>query len=76
MRQGPVTISAAGMMATAAFFAPLMWISPNKGRPPSTIYLIKGLHLFFIYERVTVFIVPREKQFIPEKPVISGHSPR
>ena len=34
MRQTPSTSRAAGMMATAAFFAPLMVTSPISGRPP------------------------------------------
>ena len=45
MRQTPSTIKAAGMMATAAFFAPLISTSPNKGFPPCTIYFVKMLTL-------------------------------
>ena len=33
--QGPLTSRVAGMMATAAFFAPLMVTVPTRGRPPS-----------------------------------------
>ena len=34
IRHTPFTIMAAGMMATAAFFAPLTGTSPNSGFPP------------------------------------------
>ena len=45
MRQTPSTSSAAGMMATAAFFAPLISTSPNRGVPPCMIYFVKILTL-------------------------------
>ena len=41
IRQTPSTSSAAGMMATAAFLAPLISTSPNRGWPPCTIYFVK-----------------------------------
>ena len=37
--QTPSTIRAAGIIATAAFFAPLISISPYSGRPPLMTYL-------------------------------------
>jgi hypothetical protein len=41
MRQTPFTNSAAGRMATAAFFAPLMVTLPDRGVPPITSYIAK-----------------------------------
>ena len=40
-RQVPLTIRAAGIIATAAFFAPLTSTSPYKGLPPLITYLSK-----------------------------------
>ena len=41
----PSTISAAGMIATAAFFAPLIFTSPNRGEPPCITYFVKSFTL-------------------------------
>ena len=40
-RQTPFTMSAAGIMATAAFFAPLTSTSPYRGLPPLITYFSK-----------------------------------
>ena len=51
MRQTPSTIRAAGMMATAAFLAPLMVTSPKSGLPPRTRYsLVKVRNLSSLWE--------------------------
>ena len=43
MRHTPLTISAAGMMATAAFFAPLISTSPCRRLPPWILYFSKQI---------------------------------
>ena len=44
IRQGPATSSAAGKMATTAFFAPLMVTQPSRGLPPLISYLAKEIN--------------------------------
>ena len=45
IRQTPSTKSAAGMMATAAFFAPLISTSPRRAVPPLITYFSTFMHL-------------------------------
>ena len=40
---------AAGIMATAAFFAPLISTSPNRGLPPCTMYFVNVLTSFQVF---------------------------
>ena len=49
MRQTPSTRMAAGIMATAAFFAPLISTSPNRGLPPCTMYFVNVLTSFQVF---------------------------
>ena len=72
MRQVPSTSRAAGIMATAAFFAPLMVTSPNSGWPPWIMYLFKAVPSFqmvnklcsqFVQSTVTSYRTGRRKMW-------------
>ena len=53
--------SAAGIIATATFFAPLIVTSPFKGVPPVITYLFKKSTSFFTF--ISIFKIPKNLHF-------------